>query len=318
VKRLSVFLSALIFSLPAFSGPGCPAHAPLALQVLGSGGPELAGQRAATSYLLWIDGRARALIDLGPGSALRFFETNAAFEDLDAIFLTHLHADHAADLPAFIKASFFGAREAKLPVFGPVGNKFMPNTVHFVRSHFDSTAGVYRYLGAYVSPLDQHTYKLEPHDVRAKPRKLALPNAPKKTEDDLISVFANERFKVTAAAVPHGQLPALAFRVELKGKAVVVSGDTTGDAPALKLLLKGANLFIAHHAIAEEAGPVERTLHMPPSTIGQLAKDAGVKQLALTHRMRRTLGKEEASTGAIRKHYEGPLAFANDLDCFVP
>ena len=39
------------------------------VQVLGSGGPELVGGRASSSYLVWIDGKARALVDLGGGAA---------------------------------------------------------------------------------------------------------------------------------------------------------------------------------------------------------------------------------------------------------
>lgn len=38
------------------------------LQVLGSGGPELTDGRASSSYLVWQDGRARILVDMGPGS----------------------------------------------------------------------------------------------------------------------------------------------------------------------------------------------------------------------------------------------------------
>ena len=61
------------------------------VQVLGSGGPELIGGRASSSYLVWIDGRARALVDLGGGAALRFGETGANIADLDVILFTHLH-----------------------------------------------------------------------------------------------------------------------------------------------------------------------------------------------------------------------------------
>ena len=57
-------------------------------------------------------------------------------------------------------------------------------------------------------------------------------------------------------------------------------------------------------------------LHMPPSVIGQIAGDAHVKSLVLSHRMLRTLGKEAETEAEIRKRYSGPITFANDLDCF--
>ena len=56
---------------------------------------------------------------------------------------------------------------------------------------------------------------------------------------------------------------------------------------------------------------------MPPSVIGAIAANAQVKQLVLSHRMLRTLGKEKETETAIRRHYAGPIAFANDLDCFA-
>ena len=49
----------------------------IAVQVLGSGGPELQDKRASSSYLVWQDGQARVLIDAGGGSALRFGESGA-------------------------------------------------------------------------------------------------------------------------------------------------------------------------------------------------------------------------------------------------
>jgi ribonuclease BN (tRNA processing enzyme) len=63
---------------------------------------------------------------------------------------------------------------------------------------------------------------------------------------------------------------------------------------------------------------VARNLHMPPSEIGQIASDAGVKQLVLSHRMNRTFGKEAQTTKLIRDHYHDPMVFAEDLQCFKP
>jgi ribonuclease BN (tRNA processing enzyme) len=56
---------------------------------------------------------------------------------------------------------------------------------------------------------------------------------------------------------------------------------------------------------------------MPPSVIGTTAANVHAKQLVLSHRMLRTLGKEKETEAEIRRHYAGPIAFANDLDCFA-
>jgi ribonuclease BN (tRNA processing enzyme) len=278
----------------------------LHLQVLGSGGPEVQDRRASSSYLVWLDGKPRVLVDSGGGAALRFGESGAQVADLDVILLTHLHVDHTADLPALIKSSWFEDRVASLPVYGPAGNKVMPSTVSFMRSQFDPVRGTYRYLGDFLSPLGKTTYKLKPFDVIMKKGQT------RKT------VFSNARLTIDATTVEHGPVPALAWRVEANGKSITFSGDTSGRRGNLEALAKNTGLLVAHNAVPENSGATELALHMPPSVIGRIAQHAGVQQLVLSHRMLRTLGREDETLGIIRKSYNGPVTFANDLDCFHP
>src|ERR1700760_2417311 len=121
-----------VLSLEAqtFAGAG------VAVQVLGSGGPELQDKRASSSYLVWQDGQARVLVDAGGGSALRFGGSGAKMSQLDVILFTHFHVDHSADFPALAFSSWFEERDRPLPVYGPAGNSEFPSTVDFVRSFF--------------------------------------------------------------------------------------------------------------------------------------------------------------------------------------
>jgi len=313
ITRLVVCLTGLLWVMTATAQP-C-GTAPVQVQVLGSGGPELADKRASSSYLVWIDGRPRVLVDIGGGAALRFGESGATVSDLDVILLTHLHVDHTADLAALIKSSFFEDRSRPLPLYGPRGNKFAPSTVTFVRTLFDSTRGAYRYLGDFLSPLASDTYKLQPHDVGETGGKIGRR---RKTGDIIPSVFRNDRLRVAAVTVVHGSMPALAWRIEAGNKIVVFSGDTNGNSGHLEQLARQADLLVAHNAIPEGTVGVARNLHMPPSVIGRIARDAGVKQLVLSHRMLRTLGRETETLDLIKKSYAGPVEFANDLDCFTP
>jgi ribonuclease BN (tRNA processing enzyme) len=108
----------------------------------------------------------------------------------------------------------------------------------------------------------------------------------------------------------------LAYRVDLGGVHIAFSGDTNGNNGNLERLADAADVLVAHNAVPEGAQGVERALHMPPSVIGLIARDARVKRLILSHRMLRTLGREEETTSAIRESFSGSVAFANDLDCF--
>ena len=66
---LAFFLS--VFENSPVKGQSCGSGG-LAVQVLGSGGPELQDKRASTSYLIWDHGTARVIVDAGGCSALRF------------------------------------------------------------------------------------------------------------------------------------------------------------------------------------------------------------------------------------------------------
>jgi len=273
----------------------------VAVQVLGSGGPELQDKRASSSYLVWENGQPHVLIDSGGGSALRFGESGATMSQLDVILFSHLHVDHSGDFSALIKSSWFEDRKRPLPIYGPPGNDFMPSTTEFVSDLFGDH-GAYRYLSELLVAGEGGSYRMQPHNVVA--------------DSTPVVAFRGSDLSVSAVRVIHGGVPALAWRVEVGGKSVVFSGDTNGEGKSLTQLAKNADLFVAHNAVTEGASGVERKLHMPPSVIGQIAADANVKSLVLSHRMMRTLGKEDQTQAEIRKHYSGPLALANDLDCF--
>jgi ribonuclease BN (tRNA processing enzyme) len=287
--------------LPSAAAQSCGSQG-VAAQVLGSGGPELQDKRASSSYLVWKDGQALVLVDAGGGSALRFGESGAQMSQLDVLLFTHYHVDHSADFPALIKSSWFEDRKRPLPIYGPAGNDFMPSTTEFVDDFFGEKHGAYRYLSELLMPGEEGSYKMQPHNV-----------VPGSTP---VAAFRSGDLAVYAVRVVHGQVPALAWRVEVGGKFVVFSGDTNGDNPGLVQLALNADLFIAHNAVPEGAVGIERRLHMPPSVIGQIAGDAHVKNLVLSHRMLRTLGKEDQTQSEIKKRYSGPVEFANDLDCF--
>ena len=298
-----VIVLVLTVSWAWFSPAQTCGSAGLAVQVLGSGGPEMQDKRAASSYLIWNNGHARVIVDAGGGSALRFGESGAQMSDLDVMLFSHFHIDHSGDFPALVFSSWFEDRTRPLPVYGPPGNEYMPSTVEFVHDLFSDPHGAWRYLSEMVDPGKSDSYKLQPHNVSAGPTPMVVAHIGDMT--------------LSAVRVIHGAFPALAWRVEMGGKRIVFSGDTNGDGDGLTQLAMNADLFVAHNPVPEGAAGVERRLHMPPSVIGTTAANAHVRQLVLSHRMLRTLGKENETREEIRRHYDGPLAFANDLDCYT-
>lgn len=270
------------------------------LQILGSGGPELDDQRASTSYLIWVDNKAAVLIDAGAGSSVNFEHTGAKIKDLDAILFTHLHVDHSADLPSYIKGSFFTKRQQNLPIYGPEGNALIPATSEFVHTLIGKQ-GAFRYLSNYLSSPTSKNYQVQPHDVPLKPQKIN-------------HYKINDNLMLSAIPVHHGPLPALAWRVDTLGCSITISGDMNNQHETLAILAKNTDILVAHNAVPESATGIAAQLHMLPSTIGEIAQQAKVKNLILSHRMNRTLGKEQETKQSISQTYRGPIIFANDLD----
>ena len=260
-------------------------------QVLGSGGPEIDG-RASTSYLLWVDDEAKLIVDMGSGSMLRFEESHAKLETLEAAVLTHMHIDHSVDLASFMKAGYFSERRASLDVIGPEGNRYFPSMSEFVERLFGSD-GAYEYMKDILEN-DSDSFTLKAVDIDEK--------TSRKYKD----------FRLTMIPVHHGNVPALAVRIDVDGKSILISGDTNNENHSLEKLAANVDLFVAHHAIPEFAHGYATELHMNPTEIAEVAQKSHVKSILLTHRMNRTLGKEKETLEIIGKIYKGKVSFAED------
>ncbi len=280
--------------------PTCGAQHPegVALQVLGSGGPIADDRRASSGYLVWVEGRARALVDVGGGVILNFAASGAALEDLEVVVLSHLHVDHSVDFAALIKSGYFSERGRSLPVVGPDGNDLFPGLGDYLRALFGE-AGAYRYLG-WALREGEGAFTLEPHEVA--------------------TAGEGERFEfgevsLAALGVPHGAVPALGLRLEAGGRSIAFGGDQRLDDPRYIEAIRGVDLLVAHHAIPERSGGPVRTLHGAPSAIGAAAAEAKVGRLVLSHHMVRALRGLDEGIAALRASYRGPLLVAEDLTC---
>jgi len=268
------------------------------LQVLGSGGPESGDKRASSSYLIWVDGKSKILVDFGGGASLRFEEVRAKIEDLDLILITHLHVDHTADLPTLLKSSFFTKASGNLQIYGPDKNIIMPSTTRFIERLFAENKGAWQYLGDH---LDSRA------DLQLKTHNIPFSKKEK-------TIYKNGKIVIKAISVHHGPIPALAYRVNVGEKSVTFSGDMNGKYQTLEKLAKGTNILVMHNAVPKNARGVAANLHMTPLTIGEIAKKAEVKSVVISHRMHRTLGREKETNCEIRRNYEGDVDYANDKD----
>lgn len=265
------------------------------LQVLGSGGPALEDEHAVASYLVWVAGHARLLVDAGSGSALRFGEAGATFADLDAIVFTTLNTRTAVDFPAFVdglgSARSLPGRVAPLTVLAPVDPA---ESGSGAPAFFDRMAALY-------GPFPPRATR-----IRGVP---AVGNR-------RWAAFRSEHLALAAVPVHHGGSPALAWRVTAGGFVLVFAGGFSNQRDVVGDFAKDADALVVHHAIPENARGEVLQRYAKPSKLGRVAAKANARMLVLGHRTERTRGRETASAAAIEAHFDGSVLFAHDLECW--
>lgn len=224
------------------------------LRVIGCAGSFPSPESPASSYLVEADdetGRTwRILMDAGNGS-VGPLQSYVQPRDLDAVLLSHLHADHCLDLCSMYVALRYhpdGRPERRIPVYGPKGS-------------FRRLADAY---GAEEG--DQLALVYEVREwVEAEP-------------------VAIGPLRVVPMLVDH-PVEAYGLRLEhtVGGRTGVLtySGDTD-SCPALTALAKDADVFLAEAAFMEGRDQPRR-IHLTGRRAGETATQAGVRRLLLTH-----------------------------------
>ena len=281
------------------------AAALLSLVVLGSGGPGATG-RAGSSYLVLVHGTPRILVDAGPGSFARLGESKLSLAKVDVVLLTHLHIDHAGELPGLFKARAVSTQgPIRFQVFGPDGRRgsgddaSFPSTRRFVDLLFGAD-GAFGYLRDFSAPMTIATT-----DVPATP----MPDAAATT------IYVDGDLVVSAIAGHHRDAPAVIYRVDLGAKSITFSGDIDADGlPGLRRIARDTSLLVFNSVVLDPPGSaaVLYTLHTPPKTIGELAAGAHAGKLLLSHLSPAIDKARDAVSASIALGYKGPQLFAED------
>jgi ribonuclease BN (tRNA processing enzyme) len=217
------------------------------LTVLGCSGSMPGPDSPASGYLVEADGY-RLVLDLGHG-AFGALQRYVNPSDVDAIVISHLHADHCIDLTAYIVALRYGGAGYRLD--GP--DKRIPLV---------GVPGTRDRLEAAYDPLAR---KLGLHKLFTFARPVAGELGP---------------FSMSYAAMNH-PTPTNAVRITYNDRSLVYSADT-GKSDALVALADGADVLLCEAS----AGPDEEEvpdLHLTGRQAGEHAHRAGVERLIVTH-----------------------------------
>jgi ribonuclease BN (tRNA processing enzyme) len=175
----------------------------------------------------------------------------------------------------------------------------------FLNSLLSSEAGAYAYLSDYLNG-NGRLPLLEQIEVEP-----GLNGAIRILSD------ADSDEHVDALYVPHGIVPALAYRIQVGAKSIVFSSDQNGSSKQFVDFARNATVLVMHMPVPEGVTGAGRKLHAPPSVIGEIAAQAEVDQLVLSHFMARSLRDLDGNVSLIRSEFDGSVMTANDLDCFA-
>jgi ribonuclease BN (tRNA processing enzyme) len=212
------------------------------LTVVGCSGSGPGPTSAASCYLVEQDG-FRLVLDLGNG-AFGALQGLADPDTIDAVFLSHLHADHCLDVAPFVVWHRYSgqASHGRVPLFAPVGAER-------------------RLAMAYDSDGDGLTDVFD-----------FVPVGPGKFE---VGPFAAE---IVRTAHP---IECYAIRLTADGRSLVYTGDT-GPSEDVVALARGADVLLAE--AAHPPGPgLPPGLHLTGREAGEHAAAAGVGRLLITH-----------------------------------
>ena len=213
------------------------------LTVLGCSGTYPGPDSPCSGYLVEHDG-FRLVLDLGPG-ALGPMQRAIGLLDVDAVYVSHLHADHCTDLVGMSYARRYhpDGTPPLLPVYGPAGLA-------------DRLCGVFE-----APPPDRLQQVYDFREVPVGQQQIGP-------------------FTVTTARMNH-PVECHGIRVESGGRALAYSGDTARTSRLVDLA-RDADAFLCE-ASWPEAPDLPGGLHLTGREAGEHAAQAGAKRLLLTH-----------------------------------
>jgi ribonuclease BN (tRNA processing enzyme) len=247
---------------------------PLTLTVLGTASPHPRPGRPCSGYLLR-GGGAEVWVDAGPGTFAEL-QRHTDAKRLTAVWISHLHADHSADLLSAVYGFAHGGLTlpAPLPVYAP-SHMAQRLAGFFGRPDAGFLSGVFDFRSLYDGHTARHGHLL-----------------------------------LTSHAVEH-DVEAYGLRAECEGRVLAYSGDS-GPCDGLLHVAGGADLFLCEADIDRRCGG-ERQVHLTPEDAGAVAERAGVGELLVTH-VGPTLTPESATERAASVFDGGRTSTAREGD----
>ena len=273
------------------------AQGQITVTLLGTGCPTAVMNRFGPSTLVEAGGQ-KFVVDAGRGALQRLTQLGVRWQDVQGVFLTHLHSDHVVGFPDLWLTGWLLApgRNVPLPVWGPTGTSSM-------MAHLEQAYQADINLRRANDGLSPDGVKLVAHDI---------------TEG---VVYDSGGVKVTAFEVDHAPVkPAFGYRIDYAGRSVVLSGDTRVSENLIRHA-QGVDLLVHEVFVAstlERAGvPPARAksiiaTHVSPEQAGEVFTRTRPRLAVYSHICLPTAVEQDVVVPT-RTTYSGPLELGEDL-----
>jgi ribonuclease Z len=288
----------------ALSDSAAAGQSDFRVTLIGSGNPVPEADRFGPATLVEA-GDQKLLFDAGRGSTIRLWQLKIPFSKVSPLFLTHFHSDHTVGIPDLWLTGWlggpFGRRTTPFHVIGPTGtNELMTN---LERAY---TADIR------IRIADEH---YPPEGMKVIADEFAAEGV----------VYEKDGVRVTAFEVNHGDeiKPAYGYRIDYKGRSIVISGDTRFNENVIKY---GTGADVLVHEVAAvrpellKDQQVQRVMahHTSPQEAGTVFSRAHPKLAVYTHftliaRPPVTAVTVDEVIAQTREIYAGPLEVGEDL-----
>ena len=242
-------------------------------------------------------GGDRILVDCGEGTQRQLLRS-VGLAELTDVFITHLHLDHWLGLPGMLKSFDLRDRTRPLDVYGPAPLGQVMEVMRFTYGRMGYPLRVVE-----IEPgeaIERDGYRI--HAIEARHRGPALSYAivedarPGRFDAELaerLGVTPGPDFgRLQRGETVDGVRPEQVVGADRPGRKIVLSGDTR-PSEALRVAAHEAELLVHEATFAgEEADRARQTGHSTAGEAAELARDADVRMLALTHLSTRYAGGE--------------------------
>src|SRR6187551_32056 len=261
--------------------------------------------RRAPAALLVRRGGERMLFDCAEGTQRQLLRSGVGLIELREIFLTHFHADHFLGLPGMLKTFSLRGREVPLDLYGPPGLKNLFTVLKRIFGKLTYPVNLNELRTGDV--LERGDYNLVTFPVAHGVSSIgyALLEHPRPGRFDVEEADAlgvppgPERGALQrgdSVTLPDGRTitPDAVLGPARAGRKLVITGDTMPAGSVLEIS-HAADLLVHEATFGEdEADRARETMHSTAREAAELAREAEVTMLALTHLSNRYFGSELA------------------------